>query len=161
MTERWYAAKNLGNKKVIRLLGQPKQGFETINDVMNWLLEHGCIEPENVEGEVFFKNWGDPWCAVSSTRNDPWEVHYMEEENHFDPGPAFDWVSVRRERDRMIQRKVMWFFVYCAVLGLVYAIAVLFLIWKERNWMSYSMASLPLVVALTCAYLMRKISRQP
>lgn len=77
--ERWYAARQQEfRRKPRRMRGQPDYGFATVDEVMDWLEAHGHIEkvePSRLSGgEPWWRGWGDPFCAVSSTRDDPWEV---------------------------------------------------------------------------------------
>jgi len=77
--ERWYAARRCYDRShrprhyIVRILGQPTDGFDGIDDLMGWLAGKGLItrheDPE--EGE-FWIGWNDPYCAVSGARDDPW-----------------------------------------------------------------------------------------
>jgi hypothetical protein len=79
MSERWYAgrralsASGRGAARVERMPGQPGEGFADVGGVMAWLEKGGyIIAVEDREG-TFFRGWGDPFCAVAASRNDPWE----------------------------------------------------------------------------------------
>lgn len=70
--ERWFAARSEGVGRVLRLRGQPEDGFGDIGHVMGWLEGQGLIR--HVEApEPWWVGWGDPYCAVDGERDDPWE----------------------------------------------------------------------------------------
>ncbi len=80
VAERWFAGERRYDRKhrprhyTVRLLGQPETGFEKVSEVMEWLEAEGrikrVVDPD--EGD-FLNGWGDPYCALSSSRGDPWE----------------------------------------------------------------------------------------
>lgn len=76
--DRWYAARRVrvgpaGRSRTERLQGQPGEGFADVGGVMAWLEERGdVVRVDDADGS-FFRGWGDPFCAVAGSRNDPWE----------------------------------------------------------------------------------------
>lgn len=75
----WYAGRNAYGVKhrpryyVERLLGQPEDGFDSISEVAEWLIEQGHVQEEETDEGKSLRGWGDEFCAVSGERNDPWE----------------------------------------------------------------------------------------
>lgn len=59
---------------MVRLRGQPEEGFADIGGVMGWLEAQGLIEQvDRPYEDPFWRGWGDPYSAVASWRCDPWE----------------------------------------------------------------------------------------
>lgn len=77
--ERWFAARS--RPRVERLRDQPTEGFADLDDVMDWMVARGLItraeRGDDDEGPVY-EGWGNPYCAVAGTRNDPWEAPDVE-----------------------------------------------------------------------------------
>lgn len=75
----WYAGQRRYDRAhrprhhTVRIVGQPRDGFETIAEVMDWLAERALIaRHEDPEEGTFWTGWGDPYCAVDGSRGDPW-----------------------------------------------------------------------------------------
>ena len=65
--ERWYAERRLGFKDYVRLDDQPKNGFDTVACVIDWLLEQKYIRriraSDNDEGIARYEYWGTRYYA--------------------------------------------------------------------------------------------------
>ncbi len=79
--ERWYAARrerDVFPSRCERLRGQPKDGFATLHGVVEWLEQEGHVRRvqdthPQAETPTRLEGWGDPFCGVLGSRNDPWE----------------------------------------------------------------------------------------
>lgn len=77
--DRWYAGRGVYDREhrprhyVLRLAGQPEDGFRSIGEVMDWLARRELIVGREDSEGVIWEGWGDPWCAVAASRDDPWE----------------------------------------------------------------------------------------
>lgn len=77
--ERWYAGRRRYDRAhrprhfTERLRGQPAEGFVGVGEVMGWLAAQGRIVRKGDPEDDVWDGWGDPFCAVSGDRNDPWE----------------------------------------------------------------------------------------